>query len=86
MNNAVLKQFRTIASDLSKREREDITIELKSGRVLHAKYDPMFKSVIIAGTTFPEKELSLWTKLFWGSETVKVVKKLESPVSPQAEN
>ena len=86
MNNAVLKQFRSTASDLSQREREDIDIELKSGTVLHAKYDRMFQSVIIAGTTFPEKELSVWTKLFWGSEAVKVVKRLKSPVSPQAKN
>ena len=57
MNNAVLKQFREMAAELSQRRREDIDIELKSGTVLHAKYDPLFDSVIIAGTTFPAKEL-----------------------------
>jgi hypothetical protein len=86
MNNATLKYLRIMAEALGKRDREDITIELKSGSVLHAKYDPLFKSVIIAGATFPADELSHWTKLFWGSEAIKVVKRFKSPVSAQAEN
>ena len=75
MNNLVLQQFRSMAIDLSAREKVEITIELTSGRVLKAKYDPLFNSVIIAGTTFPASELKQWTRLFWGSEVVRVVKR-----------
>ncbi|HVN96851.1 MAG TPA: hypothetical protein VMT62_10500 [Syntrophorhabdaceae bacterium] len=74
MNDAVLRQLRSIASDLSERGKFEIKIELKSGTVLKAKYDPLFHSVIIAGTTFPVSELKKWTKLFWGSEAVMIVK------------
>jgi len=86
MNKATLTYFRIMSEALGKRDREDITIELKSGSVLNATYDPLFKSVIIAGTTFPADELSHWTKLFWGSEAVRVVKRIKSPVSTQAKN
>ena len=86
MNNAVLKQFRSMASELSHRPKEDIEIELKSGTVLRAKYDPLFDSVIIGGSSFPAKELDHVLKLCWGSTAVKIVKRLKSPVSSQAEN
>jgi hypothetical protein len=86
MNKATLKYFRIMSEALGKRDREEITIELKSGSVLNATYDPLFKSVIIAGTSFPADELSRWTKMFWGSEAVKVVKRFKSPVSAKAEN
>jgi hypothetical protein len=85
MNNATLAHFRNLASDLSTRPREDISIELKSGTVLNAKYDPMFGTITLGGMTFPESEVSIWTKLGWGSKAKKIVKKL-SPVSSQAEN
>jgi hypothetical protein len=85
MNDAVLNHFRNLASDLSKRPREEISIELKSGTVLSAKYDPVFGTITLGGTTFPAGEVNVWTKLGWGSEAKKIVKKL-SPVSQQVEN
>ena len=85
LNENVLTQFRSMAAHL-KRAKVEITIELKSGTVLKAQYDRLFKSIVLGGITFPASELSQWTKLCWCSEVVKVVEKLENPVSLQEEN
>ncbi len=75
MNETALSLYRTLASDLETRDRCPITIELKNGRVLNATYDPFFKTITLGGTTFPESELSTWTKLCWGSKPVRIEKR-----------
>ena len=67
MNELTLQKFRDMAGALAKREKVSIEITLKSGRVLSGLYDPLFKTVTIGGMTFPQSELSTWTKLCWGS-------------------
>jgi hypothetical protein len=76
MNEAALDHFRSLSSILATREKAAISIELKSGKVLNGLYDPLFKTVTIGGMTFPEKELSTWTRLCWGSPATKIVKRL----------
>ena len=84
MKDPVLEQFRDMAADFSLRDQMEIMIELKNGTVLNAKYDPFFSTVTLGGSTFPVSELNVWTRLGWGSKVVRVIKRLKSPVSPQA--
>ncbi|HVN97841.1 MAG TPA: hypothetical protein VMT62_15530 [Syntrophorhabdaceae bacterium] len=76
MNRAVLQSFRDMAADLANRGFQKISIELKSGTVIEAKYDPMFNTVVLASATFPASELGFWMGLCWGSVPVKIVKRL----------
>lgn len=86
MNGTNLNDLRDMSAALSQRERISITIELRNGRVLSAKYDPLLKTVTIGGATFPEGELGVWTRLCWGAKPLRIIKKSESPALPQAEN
>lgn len=76
MKEATLSQYRQLSHSLSTREKLQIEIHLESDRVLSALYDPLFHTVTIGGSTFPEGELSFWTKLCWGSAPKKITKKL----------
>lgn len=77
MRDNVLNHFRDLAEGLSQRPRINITIILKNDRQLKATFDPMFKTVTIGGMTFPERELSTWTKLCWGSTAARIIKPAE---------
>jgi hypothetical protein len=72
MRDDVLTHFRQLADTLATGERVNITITLQNGRELKAKLDPMFKTITIGGMTFPESELSTWTRLGWGSPAMGV--------------
>ena len=83
MNDAVLDHFRGLADDLSKRPTERIKIELRSGTVLNAKYDPLFDTISLGGMTFPAKEVDRWTMVGWMSKVKKIVKVLDLPVAAE---
>ena len=72
-----LSHFREFAQALSARERLKIEIALASGRIVPASYDPLFKTVTADGATFPAQELSTWTKVLYGSQTVRITSKNE---------
>ena len=85
MNEIVLNHFRRLAAQCAKREKQRVEIILSNGRVLYGEYDPMFELIIVGGSTFPVGEVSHWTRLFWGSEVVKIQAR-KDPVQSQAEN
>ena len=72
-----LPYFRELAQALSTRERVKIEITLATGQTVAATYDRLFKTVTINGATFPAQELSTWTKVLYGSETVRITSKDE---------
>lgn len=75
MSEAVLSRFRELGGALSERPRVKVEITLKSDRMLSALYDPLFRTVTIGGMTVPAAELSVWTKLSWGSGVAKITAK-----------
>lgn len=75
MNEGVLSVFRELGKALAERPKVKIEITLKNDRVLSARYDPIFRTITIGGMTFPAGELSLWTKLSWGSEVATIIAK-----------
>ena len=75
MNEAVLMRFRELGDALLTRPKVEIEITLKNDRVLSALYDPLFRTVTIGGMTIPAGEVSLWTKLSWGSEVATIIAK-----------
>ncbi len=74
MNDAILRGLGYAAAELAKRDKTEIWITLKDGRVLSGLYDPMFKTIILGGATFPDAERNLWVRLFYGS-TITSIKK-----------
>ena len=62
-----LSLFRDMAQALSNRKRVPLVVTLTTGRILEAFYDPLFKTVTIDGNTFPEGEVSTWTRLLYGA-------------------
>jgi hypothetical protein len=60
--------MQTLAAELAKRPRRDITITLKDGRQIEGKYDPLFKTITVGGATFPATERDKWLRAFYGSE------------------
>jgi len=76
-NMKTLSHLRELAQVLNNRERVKIEITLASGRIISASYDPLFKTVTTGGATFPDRELNTWTKVLYGSETVRITSKNE---------
>lgn len=74
MNEMQLEHFRTLAAGLEKRQRTAVRIYLSNGNVLEALFDPMFRTVTIGGSTFPEGEMATWIKLLFNSKIVKIGK------------
>ncbi len=68
-----LAHLRELAQALACRDKLRIKITLESGRVLAGTYDPLFKTVSVGGSTFPEGEINAWMKLGWGSAVSSVV-------------
>lgn len=61
MNENVLRQFQNLSDTLKGREKWPIGVITDQGTV-SAVYDPMFKTVSIAGMTVPARELEFWVK------------------------
>jgi hypothetical protein len=66
--------MQTLAAELAKRPRHDITITLKDGRQIAGVYDPLFRTITAAGATFPEREREKWILAFCGSELASIDK------------
>jgi hypothetical protein len=62
MNENVLRGFQDLAATLQNREKWQIGVVTDQGTVT-AVYDPLFKTVSIAGMTVPAKELVFWVKV-----------------------
>jgi hypothetical protein len=60
--------MQTLAAELAKRPRHDITITLADGRQISGVYDPLFKTITVGGATFPATERDKWLRAFYGSE------------------
>ena len=67
-----LSEIRKRADALDKRQRLDVTIGTDKGTVA-GTYDPMFKTVTVKGATFPEREITVWMKLFFGVKVHSIV-------------
>ena len=62
MKENVLQGFQSLAGVLQDREKWQIGIVTDQGTVT-AVYDPLFKTVSVAGMTVPAKELVFWVKV-----------------------
>ena len=74
MNDHMLARVRDLAAALGTREKRRIGIVTDKGTI-SATYDPLFKSVSVAGMTVPEQELRFWVKAACGATVIKILLK-----------
>ena len=72
MNDTVLAHLRDLGAALRDREKRRIGIVTDKGTI-SATYDPLFKSVTVAGMTVPEQELRFWVKAACGATVIKIL-------------